>query len=494
MSNSEESYSGKVAVGAAMMVATRFSVRLLGLVSVTILARLLTPEDFGIFGTAALVLAFFFMVKEIGFGEAVIKTENISRDDIDTLWTMRFILGSATALTLFVLVEPIATFLKEPRVVDVLKLMAIIPVIDSLYSPASSLMLKEFKYKQDFILKSVDKFVRVIAVIILALTLKSYWALVFGSILASVFGVVISHIARPYMPRLTLVNRNKFGKFTLWLYFRSLARYVATSADEVVVRATENSAFFGIYHVARDLSRILITEIISPVGEALLPALVKFSSQTDRFANAARDIVGIYFIVGVAVAFGIIATSNEIVLILLGSQWEHTAKFLAIVAIGTACNSMGDINQSIFIAKNVPRYGAMFWIVRAASYFIFCLAAAMLWGPIGVVLAFSVVSLLVLIAELVFVFRLAPSKHTWVTLILRPAIAGAAMLFVLDLVFSGMSMPLWLQAIAKVALGSTIYLATLLGVWGLLGRPKGPERSLIQRLPSRFQAILLPKG
>ncbi|MEX0298099.1 MAG: oligosaccharide flippase family protein [Kordiimonas sp.] len=492
MSSSEESYSGKVAVGAAMMVATRFSVRLLGLVSVTILARLLTPEDFGIFGTAALVLAFFFMVKEIGFGEAVIKTEDISRDDLDTLWTMRLILGSATAIALFVLVEPIAAFLKEPRVVDVLRLMAIIPIIDSLYSPASSLMLKEFKYKQDFILKSVDKFVRVIAVIILALTLKSYWALVFGSILASVFGVAISHVARPYLPRLTLVNRNKFGKFTLWLYFRSLARYVATSADEVVVRATENSAFFGIYHVARDLSRILITEIISPVGEALLPALVRFSGQTERFASATRDIVGIYFIVGIAVAFGIVATSNEIVLILLGSQWEHTATFLAIVAIGTACNSMGDINQSIFIAKNVPRYGAMFWTVRAASYFVLCLVAAMLWGPVGVVVAFSSVSILVLIAELVLVFRLVPSDRSWLVLILRPAIAGTLMLLGLDFTFAEVNLPLWALAIAKVALGSMVYVAALLGIWVLLGRNRGPEYSLIARLPSKVQSILLP--
>lgn len=341
LNNSPDSYGKKVMVGAAFMVVTRFSIRLLGLVSVTILARLLTPEDFGVFGTAALVLAFFILLKEIGFGAALIKTENVTKEDIDTLWTMRLILGAITATALLLFSGIIADFLKEPRVIEVLRLMALIPIVDCLYSPASPFQVKAFKFGQNFLLKTIDKLVRVIAVIILALTLQSYWALVYGTLLASFLGVIVSHIAMPYLPRLTLVNRQKYLAFSFWNYCRGLAKYIASSADEFVVRASENSSFFGIYHVSRDLSRVLIAELISPLGEALLPALVKFTNESERFRKAIFDTVGAYLIVGFAVSIGIVLTADEIVLILLGEQWAQAALFLALVAIGTACIRWG---------------------------------------------------------------------------------------------------------------------------------------------------------
>ncbi len=478
-------------VGAAAMVATRFSVRLLGLVSVTILARLLTPEDFGVFGTAALVLAFFIMVKEIGFGEAVIKTQGITKEDIDTLWTIRFLLSCLAALALFFLAGPIASFLKEPRVIDVLRLMAFIPVLDSFCSPASSLLLKEFKYGSDFILKSSDKLVRVIAVIILALTLKSYWALVFGSLLAAVFGVIVSHIARPYKPSLTLAKWKTFGSFSLWIYSRGVGKYLGNSADELVVRASENSAFFGIYHVSRDISRILITELISPIGEALLPALVKFSGEIDRFSSAVRNIVGVYLIVGVAVALGIILTSNEIVLLLLGPQWGEAGRYLALIAIGSACNSMADVNQSIFIAKNVPRYGAIFWGVRASSYFVFCLISGIFWGAEGVAITFSLVSIVMLSAELVSISFLVPSKDTWFLLFVRPVLAGGAMCASVLWGMPSFEAPIGVLAALKVLVGASVYIIVLVGLWWISGKPKGPEHALLQKLPQKVQAFIL---
>jgi len=486
-----ESYGGKVAIGAAFLVGTRFAVRLLGLVSVTILARLLTPEDFGVFGTAALALSFFILLKDIGLGEALVRTQDITRQDIDTLWTLGFITALVTAFLVFILAEPIAAFLKEPRIVEILHLMALIPIIDSFYSPASNLMVKDFKFAHIFILRSVDKFVRVIAVIILALILKSYWALVYGALMASVFCVIVSHIAGPYMPRFTLVSRQKYLSFAFWTYWRSLARYIAITSDEFIVRASESSAFYGIYRVSRDLTRVLIVELISPIREALLPALVQFSGDRQRTANAVYNIVGIYLIGGISITLGIIAISDHLVLLLLGPQWTQASYYLTLIAVGAACNSMAEINQSIFVSQNIAKQVAFFWGIRAVCYSLACLAGWTIGGAVGVAIAFSVISFILLIIELRFLFRFIASDRQWPRLFIRPIISGIAMFYIVSLWPENLIFPLALLTISKALVGAVVYFSSLLILWVGAGRPEGPELTIIERLPSRIHRILL---
>ncbi|MBV1900325.1 MAG: oligosaccharide flippase family protein [Kordiimonadaceae bacterium] len=486
-----QSFSAKVFIGAAYMVGTRFFVRLLGLFSVTILARVLTPEDFGVFATAALVLAFFALIKDVGFSESIIKSENISKADLDTLWTLSFSLSVCTSILLIVFSGVIADFLKEPKLVDVLHLMAAVPILDCCYSPASSLNVKNFRFGQEFILKSTDKLVRVLAVIGLALTLKSYWALVYGALLASIFGAIVSQIAYPYFPKITLVNRSKFTSFAIFAYFRGLARYVANSVDELVVRASENNALFGVYHVSKDLTRVLVIELIAPVGYALLPALVKLGRDTERFSLALQNTISVYLLATVAISFGIIAVSDDLVLLLLGPQWGEAAYFLSLVAIGGACTSLGEINQNIFISRDGAKQAAAFATARAITFAISCLLAGLFWGPAAVAMAFSASSVAILLIELLYIFKDIGLGIFGFKYLVRPIIAGGVMLTTLQYLPDVTMLPLMVALVLKASTGALIYGVSIVLLWWACGKPKGGEQTLIERLPSPIKKILL---
>ena len=476
--------------GAAIMVATRFSVRIIGLISVTFLARLLTPEDFGLFGTAALTLGLFMLLKQVGFGEAIIKENELAKEHIDTLWTMRLVLSLVIAVIVYLAAPYIAVFLQDTRVENVLRVMALIPVIDSLGSPASPLLLREFRYGTDFLLKSGDKIIRVVAVIIVAYVLRSYWALVIGSLLASSFSVVVTHLIRPYRPRLTLSHLRDHFNFAFWAYLRSVSVFFANASDEFVVRSANNTAFFGIYHIARDLARALIGELIKPVREAMLPALSKMQDDPERLAIAAGNVFGAALIVAVAVSLGVAVTANELVLVLLGEQWVSAAYYLTLLAVGCGCNAVGEINQSTFVAAGLQKKTALFWGVRAVLYAVGCIAAGLLYGPQAVAITFTLLSVAVLGAETAYLLRSVktPSNMAWPAL--RPLAAGALMVVVVTNVSLPTSWPLVGLLLAKVFCGAAVYVLTLAGLWKLVGYKDGPEYALYSNLPERLRKLV----
>jgi O-antigen/teichoic acid export membrane protein len=436
-----------------------------------------------------LALSFFILLKDIGFGEAIIKSPSITKSDIDTFWTIRFFLSLCIALALALSSSWIASFLKDPRIEEVLFYMAFIPVIDAFNSPASALLLRDLRYGTNFLLKSSDKIVRVIAVIVAAIILRSYWALVIGAVLSSFFGVMISQIARPYVPRVSLSSIKQHGNFAFWSYVRSISNYISRTADEFIVRGTQSTAFFGVYHIARDLSRVLITEIVAPIREAMLPALSKLQHQPSRFGHATANIIGAAAIIAVAVSVGIAMTAKELTLVLLGNQWAAAGPFLSVLAIGVACNALGHVNQSSFIATNRNTLGAKFWLFRAVLYSAGCVIAALLYTPEIVATTFTVLSVVVYIAETTTLLRIVQSKRTFLALVVRPVLGGGLMAVTLTIMPWPTDVPVFWILLLKVGLGAGVYCTALLIFWRLASPKDGPEDALLQYLPGPLRRI-----
>lgn len=488
--NDEHNLGGTALTGAVLMIATRFIVRLLGLVSVTVLARLLTPEDFGLFGTAALILSFFLLLKEIGFSEAVIKEDIIEKEDLDTLWTMRLILSICISAMVFLISPFIADFLKDERVELVLKVMFILPIIDALASPASALLLRELKYGTDFLLKSGNKIVHVVAVITVAIILQSYWALVFGAILSALFNVVISHIVRPYRPKLSLQRLDQHIGFASWIYLRSFSSYFANSSDEFVVRSTMSTAFFGIYHISRDLARVLISDLIGPVREAMLPALIKMKKDPTRQAAAVANIFGSAIIIGIALSFGVAMTAPELVLVLLGEQWNAAAPYLSLLAIGCACNSIAEISQSSFVTAGHQMKSALFWTLRATVYGTGCITAGLLYGPIAVAITFTISSVAILAVETIYLFHIMSAKVNIISLTIRPLLSGGIMVLAIYLLPLPTTSPPLVILLLKAICGAVVYGVILLGLWKITGYKEGPEHTLYSNMPRKLQKLM----
>jgi O-antigen/teichoic acid export membrane protein len=484
--------AGLVMRGAILMVLLRFTLRALGLVSVLFTARLLTPADFGVVGTSAIVLGLFAILQSVGLGEAIARMRKLEPDQLHTAWTMNLLAATLVSVCVWFSAPVAARVLDEPVLAELLRWQAFTPSIVALVSPGTMTFLRDFAFRKEFMLRVFQKAIIVVCVVAGAFAMRSYWGLVWGTMTGTALSVAMSYVLFPYRPRFTLSRYRDFVGFSFWSLLFSFATYVATVADEVVVRRLVTTQLFGLYHTSRDLSRTLVAEMVAPAAAALLPGLARLVGEPARFARAAEQTVGVGAIVAVAVGLGVSATASEVTAILLGPQWTAAAPFLAWTAIGVAGHTMAGLHRSILAAQDKQHWSTGLWALRAAVLGSGCIAAGQWSGMYAVAVTFAVASCILMLFDYVLIFRDLGRPSAVLTIFGRPCLAGAAMLGAIALLPT--DLPLLLSAAVKVGAGAAVYGIVLMAAWFAVGRPIGAETALLHRLPPRLGNLLLRRG
>ena len=472
----------------------RFVVRAIGLVSTMVTARLLTPADFGIIGTASLVSGFFAVLQSSGAGDGLIRLRQIENSHVETAWTINVIVCAVTTAGLWAVAPWAAGVLQEPRLTDVLRVLCFTPLIGSLSSPGSSRFLRDLQFRREFGFRVIQKVMAVACTLVGALVVRNYWGLVYGMMVGSISFTLVSYVLYPYRPRLHLRHLDDFLGFSLWSFAQGLASYVATTIDEVVVRRIAPTELFGLYHTSRDLSRVLVSEFVAPAASALLPGLARLQDEKPRFLRAAQSAIGVAAIVSVACGLGVSATAEEVTGLLLGPRWAGAAPYLALTALGGMGQTLAGLHRGILAAMNRADWSALLWILRAAVLLVCCAAAGALGGPIAVATTFAVVSVVLTVFDYTVIFTRLGRPSAVIEVFAAPVLAGLGMSLALAALPLPASTPLIVSAVAKIGVGGLVYGGILLGLWWARGRPDGAETALLHRLPPAFGHRLLPRA
>ena len=490
MSANSSSLATRVMRGAVAMLLLRWVTRVLGLVSVAITARLLTPDDFGVMGTASIVLRLFLNLSSSGGGEVLVRMKNLEPDHVHTVWTMRLLMSIPLALTLFLLSGPLSVWLHEPRVADVIKLVAFIPCFEALASPGPTLLAREMNFTRLFYLRVAVKFISVIATIVLAFVLRDYWALVLGQVSAALALIVVTHAFWPYLPRLTICRVHETGSYTFWSFWRNVAIYLADTIDEFMVRRTSGTELFAHYHASRDLSRVFFTELVAQAAMPLFSAYSKLQDQPQRLRSAVTVSLGASTILLSFISLIIYASADSLVRLILGPQWHAAGPYLQFLALGVGAQTLARMARNVYSATDRQKLSFVVWCLRAAITGL-SVAAGFAYGDALLVVRLVAVSGIVMtLLELWLVYRILGGRYPVVALYRSSAVAGLTMLLALSLLPASLAAWPFLDLMAKGALGASVYGLALLLLWHATGRPQGPEHALLQRLPARARKLL----
>lgn len=482
--------AGTVFRGALLMVLLRFVVRGLGLISLSVTARVLTPTDFGVVGSASIVIGLFAVLQNNGIFDWIVRKPSLVPEDIPRAWTANLLFNAVVAAGIAASAAPASAFLNEPALAAVLPVSALIPLLAAAASPMPVLFLRELRFGRDFRLRVIQKALDVACVIAFCLVLRSYWGVIYGSVASRMIFLVYTYIAFPFRPRLMLSNAGALLGFSFWVVVQSLATYLALFSDEVIVRRASPTDVFGLYHVSRDLSRVLVSELVAPAATALLPGLARLQGDRPRFRAAARQAVGAGVIIATACGLGLSATAPEVVALLLGRQWAGAPPYLAYLAIGVAAQTVAGLHRSILLAMGRPAWSALMWLIRAAVLFAACSVAVGQGGALAVAATYAAASGLLTVLDYVALFGRLGQPAAILRLLVRPVIAGLAMTAVLALLPFPHAPPTVL-ALVKAGVGAVVYGSVLGLAWWAAGRPQGPETALLHRLPGPFARLLV---
>jgi O-antigen/teichoic acid export membrane protein len=471
----------RMAAGFGWMVAARWSVRGIGLVSTLVLARLLSPTDFGLVAMGLITVGFVRIFAEAGQDLAIIRHLDPTPEHFDTAWTMSVCGGLLVALILFAIAPVGGWYFHEPRAVPLIRFLALAPFIEGFTNiGATAGFRRSLLFDKEFRFLVTRKFAGFAVAVPLALILRNYWALAIGVVLGRLVTVLASYWMHPYRPRLRLSKLGELWSFSAWTQLAAVAQYFGDQADQFVVGGLGGAAQMGGYNVARDVATAPTEEIVVPAARSLFPVYATLLDDRARLIRSYLDVLSVVAIIALSTGVGIAIVANDMVMVVLGSKWSAAAGLVPWLAIGGGMFGVTrSVNMIILVTGNARLNALRNWGF-AALLAPAAILSGLRWGSEGVAAARMAVT--VLFAPVMFysLMQVVPitagqiMERLW-----RPALAAFAMAAVVSFSGTDAISSTLLRLFCNVGLGAGVFAATLLALWFLAGRPPGAEQVFI---------------
>jgi O-antigen/teichoic acid export membrane protein len=487
-----------MAKGAAWMIALRFAIRAIGLVSMIILARLLVPADFGLVAIAMALAGALAAMSEFGFQVALIQNQAADRRHYDTAWTLGIMRGLLVAGALAAAAGPLAATFADRRLEPVLLVLALGVVITAFENIAVVDFRRDLRFQKEFVYRGLAKIMSVIVTIPLAIVLRSYWALVSGIVAGQLGSVALSYLMCSYRPRLCLGAWRELIHFSKWLLLNNILYFAYHRVDTFVLGRFMGAQPLGLFRMAHEIANLPTTEMVAPIRAAILPGYAKLASDQERLRASFAATFGSIVMVAAPVAVGIGLTADPLVRLILGEKWLPAIPLLQVLCIAGAVNVCTANTWPVFIALGRP------WINTALTALgVVVLIPLLLWivpqaGTIGAAWSLVATAAIVLAANLVATLRLLSVSGWELVAQTRRALAAVtamagAMLGVEAVLPSGESLSATAVTLAcMVIAGATAYLGSLWLFWQLSGHGDGPEHKVIWLLRAWFASAPAP--
>ncbi|MDO9091393.1 MAG: lipopolysaccharide biosynthesis protein [Rubrivivax sp.] len=483
------STGGHLLRGSIWMIAVRWAMRLIGLVSTMILARLLAPDDFGLIAMVMLTYGLLETISYAGVDLALMRSGADSRAHYDTAWTVQILQGIFIATCLVIAAPYVASYFNEPRVQEVMYWVVLRPLIDSLQNIGTVAFRKELDFAKEFRFTIYVKALNFFVVIGMALWLRSYWALVYGSIIASIVGVAVSYAMHPYRPRLSLAKIKEIWGFSQWLMISRIGSYLNRKCDEMVVGGYAGTTAMGNYHVANELATLPSSEIVMPIRRAMFPTLTKIADRKEEFTAAVLSGFSSVSALCLFVSFSLLVTAPEVVSVVLGSKWSEAAPLMKWMALFGGFSALVLVLEvPLWVAGKTNISAAQTWL-ELAIILPATLLAVQSYGAEGAAAARAGVSMLMVPIMMALTARYGSVSFVQLAgALARPLAAAVIMAAVVHSLPLDSVGPALLRLAAKGAVCTVLYPLLLLLLWRLSGRPPGVEATVVKLVRDKLSS------
>jgi O-antigen/teichoic acid export membrane protein len=489
-SRNDDAPSGGASLGARLfsgtlwMFAMRWTVRLLGIVNVVVLARLLDKDDFGLVAMAGAIIALPTVLLDVGVEQAVIREQSPSRGIYNTAWTIRAMQMALVAVAIHLFGPLAASFYGDARVAEMLSVLAVMVVLGGLENIWTVSFRKNLDFRRDFAFNTVCKLLSVIVTIALAFSLRSYWALVYGQVAGAALRLVVSFAMAPERPVPTLCEWRRIWSFSQWTLAGGFASYIDEHADRLILGRLSDAGNVGAYTVGREIAEMPLTEIQMPANRVLGPGLSSLQNEPERLASALTKALGAVAAVAFPISVGLAVTAGVAIHVMLGEGWQSAVPVLQIVALASMFAAMTRvISNTLAVIGHIRSWTAGIWI-KAALLLALGIPATVSAGPVGMACAFFVTQAVAFAFNLFRLSRHVPqfSFGSFARALQRPAASVLVMFGVTSLVAASGVGSAILSLLGQVAAGVLSYFLATYLIWRAQGQPDGLERMVLQRV------------
>jgi len=446
--------------------ALRIVDRLFGLARTVILARLLAPEDFGLFGIALLALSMLETFSETGFNAAIIQKKGDVKPYLDTAWTVQVIRGFLLAILLLVIAPYVAMFFGEPGAASLVRALALVTVLRGLVNTGVLYFRKELEFHKEFIYMFSGTLVDLAVSIPAALILRNAWALIFGLVVGQFVRMVVSYLLHPYRPRprLERARARELYTFGRWIFASHVLVFLLNHGDDMLLGKLLGATALGLYQMAYRLSNLPATELTHVISQVTFPVYSKLQDQLARVRQAYLQTLQVIAFISFPIAAGIAFLASDFTRVFLGEQWMLMVPAMQILAIWGLSRSIAATTGPLFSGMGVPRISTWLQLTKLILMAIFIYPCTVLWGISGTALAVTVSALIVdPICVCIAAKALRSKIRSIARIFLTPSVGSMMMLLSITLVGRLATQAITLGIFIKyAAVGCIVYLVTIM--------------------------------
>lgn len=348
--------------GVSWMGFFRLSTRVLSFARIAIIARILMPSQFGIYGVAALVLALLETFTETGINIFLIQEKTDLKEYISTAWIASIIRGTFISVIILFATPFIASYFNVSEYWYVIALIAGVSFIRGFINPARVAFQKDLSFGKEFFFAwSVFLFDLIVTIFAVIVT-RSPVGIVYGLIAGALLELTLSFVLIKPRPTFNIeISKLKqiFGRGK-WITAGGIFNYLFSNLDDIVVGRILGVAMLGLYQAAYKISSLPITEVSNVVRSVTFPIFVKFSDDKARLKRA--HLISMFFIFLISASLGvtIFIFPELIVEILLGKNWLQAVPVLKILAIFGVLRALTVSANSLFNSVKLQKYIAIY--------------------------------------------------------------------------------------------------------------------------------------
>lgn len=351
-------YSRNALTGLSWAGFLRIVVRGISFIRIAVLARILLPAQFGVFGIASLMLAFLETITETGINVFLIQEKKGVEGYLDTAWVVSIARGIFISLVIILFAPLISSFFHSPQSLSVLYLASLVPFIRGFINPAVARFQKEIRFDREFYFRLPIYLFDSGVSIILAIVTKNPSSLIFGLIAGACLEVGLSFIFIKPLPKMCFdfIKIKKITSRGKWITISGIFDYFFQNLDDFSVGRILDQYSLGLYQIAYKISSLPITEVSQVVSRVIFPVYRMISSDKNRlwraFVKSAVATTVLVLPLGLVIFF----FPRNIILIVLGNKWLEGAVVLQVLAIYGVLRGIFYPMMAVFLAVEKQEY------------------------------------------------------------------------------------------------------------------------------------------
>jgi O-antigen/teichoic acid export membrane protein len=348
-----------------------------------VLARLLSPADFGVVGVATIVIGLAQIFQEFGVGRALVQTQDDVATFANNAFWINLVFGAALYAGLFVGAEQIARFFQSPASADVLRVLGLQILLMALVSVQAAMLQRDIRFKALFFVRFLPTLVTGVLSLVLAWRGHGVWAIVWGSLGGAGLQVVLYWWASPWRPRLGFewAGFQRMFIFSRWVVLEAVLGWLVSWGDSIALGHFLGPETLGQYRVGcvvvAYLSNILFTPLV-PVAFGLLSRL-----QDDRvaFNDSLGKLTRMVVMISLPLATGAAFLGQPVTTAVLGPQWAGAGLVVQLMGLRMGLEWLVGLNSTAFAAAGRPEMNVKLLVLSVAIAL-----PVYLWaGPLGLV-------------------------------------------------------------------------------------------------------------